>query len=77
MIIEEIVILYRINFDSSENILSNAKYRTELGCFGPKNGLSPVGNCSEFISKLEPVKMYLGWDGKIYPQFVMETKYVR
>ena len=74
---EEVVILYRIDFDNLENNIGNAINKRELGVFGPKPPLTAHGNCSDYISKLEPFRMYLGWDGEIYPQFKMETKYVR
>jgi len=74
---EEIVILYKIDFDRLENSTSEAIYKTELGVFGSKPPLSPHGNCEEYISTLEPIKIYLGWDGQIYPKFAMVTKVVR
>lgn len=74
---DEVVILYRIDFDGSENSSSSAISKRELGVFGNKSPLSPQGNCSNYISNLEPIKVYLGWDGEIYPKFKMETKYVR
>lgn len=74
---DEIIILYRIDFDIMENALGNAITKKELGVFGPRSPLTAKGNCSNYISSLEPVNMYLGWDGEIYPKFVMETKVVR
>ena len=68
----DIVILYRKDFDILENY--NPYIEEEIGVFGPKDNLSAYGNCSEFLNSMNPVKMYLGYDGEIYPKFRMVRK---
>lgn len=72
---KEFIRLTRIDFDNMEN--RDAVYKTQLGNFeGVPGGLTAHGKVSDYIQKLEPIKMYLGWDGCVYPQFVLNTEYL-
>lgn len=62
--------LYKIDFDNMEN--HNPITKKLIATFASKDNLTPHGNCSEYISKMEKQRMYLGYDGLIYPKFVME-----
>ena len=71
----EVIRVVRIDYDNLEN--GYAVTESELGIFGPKDKLTAHGNVFKFFETLEPVKMYVGNDSKVYPQFRLEVKYVR
>ena len=73
----EIVTLYKISFDTMENNSSEAINKRKLGVFGPKDGLTAHGNCGKFIEDMKPTTHYLGWNGEIYPKFIIEKNHVR
>lgn len=58
--------VFRDNFDNMEN--RNALCTELLGTFIEENKLTAHGNASKFIQGIEPIKLYLGWDGNIYPK---------
>ena len=70
----DIIEVFKIEFDGYENIASDAISKESLGVFGAKGTLSPRGHACEFIASLEPQKLYLEWDGEVYPQIVIEKK---
>ena len=67
----KIIQVFRIGFDTLENRIENAIVRELLGSFREKNGCTAIGNASDFIEKIEPETLYLAWDGKIYPQIII------
>lgn len=74
IVFKTVLKLTRIEFDSSENNLSFAIHKMDLGFY--ENDFTPDGKTAftkinEAISK-EKVQLYLGWDMKVYPQFVLE-----
>ena len=63
--------LVRIDFDNMEN--HNPTTQKVLGVFiGEERGLTAQGKAAEWFNKQEPVRLYLGYDGQIYPQFRLE-----
>lgn len=65
---KEALKLVKISFDSMEN--HNPVTEKEIGIFVENDSLSAHGKASEYIDKmLPPVKLYLGYDGKLYPRF--------
>ena len=72
----EIIRLERINFDIMEN---RNPYSIEiLATFCADNGsLTPHGKCDELLKKLPPVKLYLGWDGEVYPKIRLVKEYAK
>lgn len=64
--------IFKIVFDSMENSLDAAINETLLGTFIGNENLTAHGNASNFISKLEPMGVYLGWDGNVYPKIVIK-----
>lgn len=63
----EAIQVFRDDFDNMEN---HSPYCTELlGTFIEKDGLTAHGNASIFISKINHIKLYLGYNGNVYPQF--------
>lgn len=69
----EVIRLVQVNFDILENQSSNAISEKELGMFVGSVKLSAHGNCNEFIKKMKPIGHFLGWNGRIYPQFKIYT----
>jgi hypothetical protein len=63
----EAVQLFRDDFDTFDN--TNPSMTRLLGTFIEKDGRTAHGNANKFIQELQPVKLYLGWDGKVYPQY--------
>lgn len=66
----EILQLYEDGFDSLEN--RNPKYSELIATFVPSPPLTVQGVADNFISKMKPVKIHLGYDGEIYPKFRLE-----
>jgi hypothetical protein len=62
----EAIQVFRYDFNNMEN--RNAEYAKLLGTFIEKDGLTAHGNASKYIEGIEPMKMYLGWDGEAYPK---------
>lgn len=71
---QEIIRLIKIDHDNMEN--RDAVYTTNLGTFVNGNGLSAHGKVAKFISEMLPEKRYLGWDGNVYPQYIIEKEYL-
>ena len=68
----DLIRLVRIGFDSLEN--HNPVYETEIGIFNSRDGLSSYGRVAEWFRAQEPVKLYTGYDGQVYPQWRLEVK---
>ena len=64
--------LIRISFDNLENQLREARIEKIVATFVTGDGLSPQGKVEEFLRKLPPVQLYLGWDGNVYPRYILE-----
>ncbi len=65
--------LVRIDFDNLEN--RNPITTRVLGVFvGDEHGLTAHGKASDWFNKQEPVHLYLGYDGQVYPQFLLEQE---
>jgi hypothetical protein len=62
--------VFRDDFDNFEN--RYPKSSKLLGTFIAGNGLSATGKVKEFIENLEPIDLFLGWDGNVYPQIRTE-----
>lgn len=63
-------ILYRIDFDNMEN--HSPVIKKVVAAFASSKKITAEGKCSDYISKMEPVKLYKGYNGQVYPQFVIE-----
>jgi hypothetical protein len=62
--------LTRIDFDTMEN--HSPEVHTEVGIFTPGDGLTAYGKISRWFQEQEPVKLYTGYDGQVYPQWKIE-----
>lgn len=62
--------LIKVGFDTLEN--RDPIYEIEMGVFVDDNSLTAHGKIAKWFNEHEPVKMYLGWDGQVYPKFKME-----
>ena len=63
--------LVRVDFDNMEN--RNARSETAIGVFvDDPDSLSAYGKVARWFEGQPPVKLYTGWDDKVYPQFVLE-----
>lgn len=60
----------RVDFDNLEN--RQPYLRTDIGTFVAGEGLTPFGKISRFFSSLQPQKLYMGYDLKVYPQFELQ-----
>lgn len=72
---QEICTLTRIDFDVLEN--HNPHYFEHLGTFRASEHLTPHGEAAKWLAEQPPVKMYLGYDGQVYPQFKLKTTYTK
>lgn len=66
----EAIQVFKDEFSNLEN--RNAEYSKLLGTFIEKEGLTAAGNAAKFIDNMKPVKLYVGWDGKVYPKIRLE-----
>jgi hypothetical protein len=64
---KEALKLVKISFDSMEN--HDPLREQDIGVFVGNDGLTAHGKAGEYIKKMPPEELYLGWDGKIYPRF--------
>ena len=65
--------LFRMDFDTLENDYSEALCKTEIGIYiDEPDNKTAYKKVDEVINRMEPVHIYLGWDNKVYPQFVVE-----
>jgi len=71
----EILILFRIDHDNLEN--KNALVKQRVGIFASKGGVSAQGNLSKYIEEMSDVSVYLGYDGGVYPQWVIEKDFLK
>lgn len=70
------VTVVKIGFDTLENRESEAIYREELATFieTEDSDLSAAGKAGNYISELEPMQLYLAWNGEVYPQIKIEKR---
>ena len=68
----EAIQVFRRDFCSLENRISNAVSEKLLGTFIGGGDLSAHGVAAEFVLSLDLIQPYLGWDGKVYPQIYVE-----
>jgi hypothetical protein len=73
----EAITLTRIDFDGLENSISAAIVKEDLGTFVGDDKLTAHGKVSAFIKAMKPEKRYLGYDGDIYPIYVLKTIYLQ
>lgn len=69
---EEAIELIKITFDNLENRTSNCVIKESLGIFTESGKLTAHGNVNKFIHELPDVSVYLGWDGEVYPQYILK-----
>jgi hypothetical protein len=72
----EVVEIIKTSFDGLENKSERAIRDESLGLFTDDGKLTAQGNAAEFISKLPEIKMYIGWDGEVYPKFKLISRKV-
>ena len=63
----EAIQVFRDDFDNMEN--HSPESSELLGTFIEKEGKTAHGNASIFISNIKPIKVYMGYDGNVYPKF--------
>ena len=63
----EAIQVFRDDFDNMEN--HSPECSKLLGTFIEKEGKTAYGNASIFISNINPIKVYSGYDGEVYPKF--------
>ena len=67
----KIIKLEQVDFDGYEN--RRPRSRKHIATFVEDGGrLSPHGKCDAYFEKMPPVKLYLGYDGEVYPQFFLK-----
>lgn len=74
---EKAIRLVREDFDSLENDYSAAYSRTEVGIFVDDDKMTANAKVKAHLDWMEPVKVYLAWDGKLYPRFFIEDVVLR
>jgi hypothetical protein len=69
--------LIKVDFDGMENRLPEAVCKEELATFVDDGRDSAYRKAEGYLSVLAPVKVYLGWDQQVYPQFRLEPVEVK
>ena len=72
----EIVTVWKRTFDDMENVEINALRDEELGNFMAGENKTAFGKASDFIDTLRTPKIYLGWNGEVYPKYYITKKIV-
>ncbi len=62
--------LVRVDFDNMEN--RDAKSEIQVGIFVDGEKVTAHGAVANYFVTQQPVQVYLGWDGNVYPQFRLE-----
>ncbi len=68
--------LIRIDFDNLENSGSDAVTENLLATFSDDGEKTAHRKVNEWLANYPPVKLYQGWDEKIYPKFVIKQERV-
>ena len=63
---QDVVMLVRYDFDNMEN--RNAERKKIIGVCIADKGKTAHGMASLYVDNMNPVNLYLGWDGEIYPK---------
>lgn len=66
-----VIRVVRIDYDGMEK--HDPLREKEIGIFGPKDGLSPIGNVTDWFAGLAPERLYVG-AGEVYPKWRLESK---
>lgn len=62
--------LVRIGFDNLENRSGDALTTSTVKIFmDDPSGKTAHGKASDWLDSYPPQRMYLGWNGQVYPQF--------
>jgi len=69
---KEALELVEKNFDNLENNFDSAIDKKSHGIFTSNNELRAHGVVGEYIKKLDAKTFYLGWNGEVYPQFIVK-----
>ena len=64
--------LTKIDFDSMENEIGNARCRDVVGYFIDSDDRTARAKVAEAIAALPPERTRDGWDGERYPQYKVE-----
>lgn len=67
---ESCLILIKKDFDNLEN--HNPCTEEIIGIFTDSNGLTAQGQAAKWMASNPPVKQYLGYDKKVYPQYILK-----
>lgn len=66
------IVLTRVDFDGLENSITQARCQEILGVFIGEGEMSAHGVMAKWFNDQKPVHAYLGWDGEVYPKYVLK-----
>ena len=66
----EVIRIVKQTFDTLENDESRAISEECVGTFTGGNGWSAYGNAVRWLSSQPPCKLYLAWNGVVYPRLI-------
>lgn len=69
--------LVQVDFDIMENRADSAITETEIGIFKESGDISAHGKIQKWFEDLVSVKLYLAWDGEVYPKYRTEQGWLR
>lgn len=72
-----IIEVIKIDFDNMENNCSDATVIRTMGMFEEGNGLRAHGKVKKWFKEQEPIGLYLGHDGEVYPQFRLKKHFLK
>lgn len=70
--IKQIKRLVRLDFDNLEN--HNPLSEHLVACFADDTNKTVHAALAEFLGMMPAVRLYAGYDGEIYPKFVVRTE---
>lgn len=68
--------LNKIGFDNMENVASDAVYTLTLGTFIDNSDGTAHAKMDKVLNELK-IKLYMGHDGQVYPQFNIVKSFLK
>jgi hypothetical protein len=73
-IMKEIVRIIRRDFDVLGNDRGNTITEQCIATFIEENGVTAHRLAKDWLQIQEPIKLYLAWDGEVYPKFLLTVE---
>lgn len=69
----EVITVVKQTFDNMENNIDAAISEETVKTFaGDTATRTAFGRAGDYIESLPPVRLYLGWNGEVYPKYILK-----